>query len=290
MILKISSSSGLWIRRGSVIRTLTTQSSFCKEGLQKDFTNNTALITGGSRGLGFDIAKRLASCGANVIVVSRNEELLNESVKELYEVSATNNYNGLEHSFISCNLADKVSIQSILKLPKIKDVNILINCAGIMQTSLLMRTKDHQIREMIELNLTVPIILSQKLSKYMITRSKHKNIKSIINISSALAHKHSLPGTAVYSASKCGLIAFTKSFAAEVGRYGIRINAVSPGLIRGSEIAEFRDIENRFVQESVLQLPLLLVEPQEIVDSVVYLLASKNITGENIVIDNGYSL
>ncbi|KAH3673505.1 hypothetical protein WICMUC_003611 [Wickerhamomyces mucosus] len=232
----------------------------------------TALITGGSKGLGLSIAKGLSKEGANIILLSRSTSNLEYNVKN----ELNKDYNQI-HNFITCDLSKPELIQSSLINYSIflQNVNILINCAGISQNSILFNTNYLEISKILNINLTSSIILSKLLLKPLILNKP----SSIINISSILALK-GLKGTSIYSASKSGLIGFTKSLASEIGSKGIRVNCISPGLITDTDMGKGFHYDNALKRQSVDQL--------DIINTVLFLLNNQSITGQNIVVDNGY--
>lgn len=244
----------------------------------KNLRNCTALVTGASRGLGLTVAKRLSQNGCSTILCARNETRLRENLQEL----ATNE--GQKHSYLVCDLTNSAEISG--KFSKVKDVNILINCAGVMQSSLLMRAQPEEISSIITTNLTAPILISQKISKGMLLSvRKHPELPNvIINVASCLAHK-SLKGTSVYSASKAGLIGFTKALAKELAPKGIRVNSVSPGLIMDTDMGSSVTGYN-----APLKTNEGLCSKEDIADCILALILSSSITGQNIVIDDGYVL
>ena len=196
------------------------------------FKGQSALITGGSRGIGLAIAKKLAHQGASVTLLANHEAVLHQSVKLL-----STEYNQ-QHSIQLMDLLqllkqdyDSSKLQELLKAH-----TILVNCAGVTTHTLLQRTTQEQIKETINLNLIVPILLSQLCIKHMMRRRDHN--PSILNIASVLSYtEHVLPGTSVYAASKAGLLGFTKSLANELkGR--VRVNSLLPGLVKDTDMGK----------------------------------------------------
>ncbi|KAH3688746.1 hypothetical protein WICPIJ_000253 [Wickerhamomyces pijperi] len=233
-----------------------------------------ALITGGSKGIGLTIAKGLSKKGASIILLSRSANLLKHNVEnELSIIDHTKQ----SHSYIQSDLSDISNLESTINtnMKLFKDVNILINSAGISQNSLLLKTSTKLTEEIINTNLTSPMILSRLLLKPLLVNKP----SSIINISSVLAMKGTR-GTSIYSATKAGLLGFTRSLAVELGGKQIRVNSVSPGLVKSTDMGKGLHFENCLNRDSVDQ--------EEIVKTVLFLLENESITGQNIVVDNGY--
>jgi 3-oxoacyl-[acyl-carrier protein] reductase len=219
--------------------------------------NNHALITGGSRGIGATIAQELCSLGARVTLLSRNEVRLKESVKELNERFPL--HGGNRHDYIAYDLSHPHDMLSCLRKQhwnQFTSANILINCAGLTQTSLLINTPPEQISDIINVNLVSPILLCKFFAKNVL-RSKNKRSTdatltlaiapspAIVNISSVVAEVGGvdLVGSTVYTSSKAGLSRFTDSLRAELraiaakrpgGVAGVlseRLLCVQPGLV-----------------------------------------------------------
>lgn len=235
------------------------------------FWGKTALITGGSRGLGLHIAKKLSEKGVNIILLSRQKEILKHNIKHELSIISNNQ----EHHYIQCDLSELSTIpESLLSTTLLKKLNILINCAGISQNSLLFSTSPSSIQSIIDTNLTSSIILSQCLMKPLMRNTP----SSIINISSVLGLK-GFKGTAAYAASKAGLVGFTRSIAVEMGAKGIRANCISPGVIKETEMGKGLNFENVLNKDGVSM--------ESVYETVEYLLRNESITGQNVIVDNG---
>ena len=240
------------------------------------YKNKVVLVTGASRGIGKAIAYKFASQGAYVLGTATTEE----SAQNI-----SNNFKKkkfLGNGFV-LNIAKKSSIEQFEK--NIKDLdapNILINNAGITRDNLLMRMKDDEWEDVIHTNLTGMF----RMSKLCLRGMMKARFGRIINISSVVGLTGN-PGQTNYSASKAGMIGFTRSLAKEVGSRGITVNAVAPGFIK----TDMTDVLSDEVHESLLQHITLsrLGEPDEIA-SVVDFLASDRatyITGQTISVNGG---
>ncbi len=215
-----------------------------------------ALITGGSRGIGKAIASKFAENSIEVIVPTRKELDLS-SDKSIEEFS------------------------SKFKTP----IDILINNAGINEISLLEDLSDSRISDVLNINLVSPI----KLIRNLLPLLKESNNAKIVNISSIWSVV-SKEGRSIYSISKSGLNALTRTLALELGKIPVLINSVAPGYIN----TELTLKNNSAAQLEIIKklIPLeRLAEPQEIAEIVYFLSSPQNtyMTGQVIIIDGGYT-
>ena len=181
-----------------------------------NFKNKTVVITGGSKGIGLEITKTFLKHQANVIILARNKP------KRIIQSKGNAGY------FIKCDIRNTESIDSAIKdiASKYKSIDVLINNAGgaPMADSLTASPKFHE--AIIDLNLTAPLNLSQKIAKKMI---KQKTVSNIINISSVTATRPT-PGSAAYGAAKGALVNLTKTLAVEWAPK-IKVNSIIVGYI-----------------------------------------------------------
>ena len=181
-----------------------------------NFKNKTVVITGGSKGIGLEITKTFLKHQANVIILARNKP------KQKIQSKGNTGY------FIECDIRNAESIDSAIKdiASKYKSIDVLINNAGgaPMADSLTASPKFHE--AIIDLNLTAPLNLSQKIAKKMI---KQKAVSNIINISSVTATRPT-PGSAAYGAAKGALVNLTKTLAVEWAP-NIKVNSIIVGYI-----------------------------------------------------------
>ncbi|MDO7578237.1 MAG: SDR family oxidoreductase, partial [SAR86 cluster bacterium] len=181
-----------------------------------NFKNKTVVITGGSKGIGLEITKTFLKHQANVIILARNKP------KRKIHSKGNTGY------FIECDIRNAESIDSAIKdiASKYKSIDVLINNAGgaPMADSLTASPKFHE--AIIDLNLTAPLNLSQKVAKKMI---KQKTVSNIINISSVTATRPT-PGSAAYGAAKGALVNLTKTLAVEWAPK-IKVNSIIVGYI-----------------------------------------------------------
>ena len=240
------------------------------------YKNKVVLVTGASRGIGKAIAYKFASQGAYVLGTATTEESA-QKISNNFEKKKF-----LGFGFV-LNIAKKSSIEQFEKNIKDFDApNILINNAGITRDNLLMRMKDDEWEDVMHTNLTGMFHITKLCLRAMIKA----RFGRIVNISSVVGLTGN-PGQTNYSATKAGMIGFTRSLAKEVGSRGITVNAVAPGFIK----TDMTDVLSDEVHESLLQHITLgrLGEPDEIA-SVVDFLASERaayITGQTISVNGG---
>ncbi|ODQ67818.1 NAD(P)-binding protein [Nadsonia fulvescens var. elongata DSM 6958] len=238
----------------------------------------TVLITGGSKGIGHSIGQKLATQGANIILLSRNQAALDTALASLPILDSHQT-----HGTVSLDVGtiNRPWTEQDLGIP-LKSVDILVNSAGVSQNSLLMATEPEKINSLISTNLTGTIFACQTFVKPML----RKKGGVIINISSVLALRGQR-GSSIYSATKAGIIGFTKSLANELGHKNIRVNAICPGLV-DTEMS--RAMSDKARQGVIAASPLnRLVTPEEIADVAVMLALNQAINGSVITVDGGYS-
>jgi len=185
-------------------------------------TQQNALITGATGGIGLAIAKTLASQGANLVLSATNEEKLNTLKDEIMAEF------GVDVKCLRCNLSDVNEVESLFDEAEklFEKIDILVCNAGITRDNLVLRMKNEDFEQVIDVNLKSTFILNRNAIKKMMRRKYGR----IINISSVVGVTGN-PGQANYVASKAGMIGMSKSFAQEVASRGITINCVAPGFI-----------------------------------------------------------
>ncbi len=246
----------------------------CRKMLQA----KTAVVTGGTRGIGFAIAKKLAGNGANVAVIAtRAGEAADRAVAELAAA-------GVTAKLYLCDIrnAEAVDAAAAEILADFGSVDVLVNNAGITRDNILPGLSAEDIDDVIDVDLKGAIFVTRAFVRSMM----RKRSGSIINISSVVGLMGNR-GQANYAAAKAGLIGFTKTIAKEYGGRGIRCNAVAPGYI-ATEMTAALPEEAR--EQLVKSLPLgRLGDPDDVADTVLFLAgdASRYITGEVIKVDGG---
>ncbi|MGI8883544.1 MAG: glucose 1-dehydrogenase [Pyrinomonadaceae bacterium] len=248
-----------------------------------DLTGKTAIVTGGSRGIGVEMAQGLAEAGANLMLCARRTEWLDETVSEF----RANNYN-VEGKV--CDVAKAEDIQAVVDetIEKFGAIDILINNAGISWGAMPEDMPLAQWQKVLDVNLTGRFLFAQSVGREMLKRKSG----SIINIASIAGITSSANGPfyAGYAASKAGLIGLTRELAASWGRKGIRVNAIAPGFFHSRLADAVIDIYERSIQENNI-IPRV-GEEGELKGAVVFLAsdASSYITGQTIVIDGGMTI
>jgi 3-oxoacyl-[acyl-carrier protein] reductase len=244
-----------------------------------DLKGKTVLITGASRGLGKKMAEALAAQGAHVVFNYRGDEgKAMELKEELIKLGASNVTALL---FDVTNTAQmKEAVEKFIETNG--PITGLVNNAGISKDQIVLRMKEEDVAQTISTNLTSAIMLTQILSRSFL---KAENV-SVVNISSIVG----LMGNAsqiAYSASKAGLIGFTKSYAKELASRNVRCNAICPGFITTDMT---HALDEKVKDAYLTSIPLKRMgEAEEVANLVCFLLskASSYITGETIKIDGG---
>lgn len=244
---------------------------------EKTLKDKTAVVTGGSRGIGKAVSLKLASYGANIAVIfAGNEEAANEIVKKIkneYKVEAKA-YRLDVSDFNAC----KETVAEIKN--DFGSVHILINNAGITRDGLLAMMKENDYDAVLDTNLKGAFNMIRHLSGMFI-----KNREGcIINISS-VAGILGNPGQCNYSASKAGLIGLTKSVARELAPKGIRCNAIAPGFIATAMT------ENQIDNPLLERIPLnRMGNTDDVAEAVEYLVFASYVTGEVLKVDGGIAM
>jgi acetoacetyl-CoA reductase len=245
---------------------------------QKEFQDAWVVVTGGSRGIGRAIALEFASRGANVAVVYLvHHSQADEVVQEVQAL-------GVQAEKHATDVANHAAIREMFDayLKAHGRIDVLVNCAGINRDKTLARLSPEQWREVLDTNLTGAFNCSQAVWDQM----KSQNYGRIVSISSIIGQAGGF-GQTNYSASKAGLLGFTKSLAQEGARSGITVNAVCPGFIDTDMVHTIpADILEGIVKKVPVQR---LGQPQEIARTVAFL-ASPNsgyITGQAINVNGG---
>ncbi len=248
-----------------------------------DLTGKTAIVTGGSRGIGREMADALAEAGAKLMLCARREEWLNETVNEFRS-------KGIDVHGKSCDVSKSAEVTAIVDetIAKFGSVDILVNNAGISWGAMPEDMPIEQWQKVIDVNLTGCFLMAQAVGREMLK----KNSGSIINIASIAGMTSSANGPfySGYAASKAGLIGLTRELAASWGRRGIRVNAIAPGFFHSRLADAVIDIYERSIQENNV-IPRV-GEEGELKGVVVFLAsdASSYVTGQTIAVDGGMTV
>ena len=240
--------------------------------------NKNAVVTGATRGIGREIAFTLAENGANVAI---NYRTLNEEVERLIEELKSYGTNIVA---VKCDISDEEEVKNFIAESKkqLGSIDILINNAGITKDGLLMRMKEKDFSDVLDVNLKGTFITTREAASIMMKQRHGK----IINISSVVGVIGNA-GQCNYAASKAGVIGFSKSVARELASRNITVNVVAPGFIN----TDMTGVLPEKVKESMLQgIPLKRIgEPKDIANAVLFLASdlSNYITGQVINVDGG---
>jgi len=245
-----------------------------------NLAKKTAIVSGGSKGIGKAIAMKLAQAGANVVICSRKKENLDSAVNEA-------ELNGLTLIPIECNTSNNESIQSVVDhtIEKFEKIDILVNnAAANPYYGPILNSEDSHWDKIFDVNVKGYFNFARACSDTMIANNSGK----IINVAS-IAAKTPLEGLGVYNISKAAVVMLTKVLAKELGEYNIQVNTLSPGLIKtdfSKALWENEDTYNKIVK-SIPQGKM--GSPDDISGMALYLAseASDFVTGAIFTVDGG---
>ena len=248
-----------------------------------DLTGQTALITGGGRGIGLATARRLAAAGADVIIAEYIAENGRAAAAEIADM-------GRKSLFIGVDVRDSGSVNRMaqIALDNFANIDILVCNAGIAQAVPAEECSDEDWLNMMAVNLNGVFYCCRAIGRHMLERGSG----SIVNTASMSGMISNTPQPqAHYNAAKAGVILLTKSLAGEWADRGVRVNCVSPGYIGTDMTAEGMRNEEWF-PKWLLMTPQNRVGAPEDVAAAIYYLASpaaNYTTGTNLVVDGGYT-
>ncbi len=246
-------------------------------GCRVDLTGQVALVTGASRGIGQAIAVRLAVSGATVAGVSRSLDGLQTTLQIIRDAGGTaEGYAG--------NVANSSDVQRIVDEIEAKSqkIHVLVNNAGVTRDGLMLRIEDDAWQEVIDTNLKGTFLFSRAVGTCMM-RARYGRIVNISSVAGLMGN----PGQANYSASKAGVIGFSRTVARELASRGITVNVVAPGFITTDMTSVLPDKIKAEVKD---RIPVRRFgTPEDIADLVCYLASpsASYITGQVIAVDGG---
>ncbi len=240
--------------------------------------NKNAIVTGGTRGIGREIARTLAQNGANIAINYRNySEEIEKLVEELKGF-------GVKVLAVKCDVSKEVEVNNFVKEVKnnFESIDILVNNAGITKDGLIIRMSEKDFNDVIDINLKGTFNTTKAVSAVMVKQRYGK----IINISSVVGVTGNA-GQCNYAASKAGVIGFSKSVARELAARNINVNVIAPGYIN----TDMTSVLPEKVKEEVLKtIPMKKIgDPKEVANLALFLSSnlSDYITGQVINVDGG---
>ncbi|XP_064418139.1 carbonyl reductase family member 4 [Latimeria chalumnae] len=231
--------------------------------------DKVCVVVGGSRGIGKAVSQLLAQKGHRVAVIGRNLDVATTAANSL----------GASHVALSCDVSKEDDVMKTFKeiQKKLGSINYLVNAAGINRDGLLLRTNSEDMVSQLHTNLLGSMLTCKAALKSMFQQQGG----AIVNIGNIVGLKGNA-GQSVYSASKAGLVGFTRSLAKEVAGKQIRVNIVVPGFVHTDMTAGVNEDQLKKI------IPLgRFGEPHEIAKAVVFLLECPYITGHALVVDGG---
>lgn len=246
--------------------------------------NKTAIITGGGRGLGEQMAYALAEAGANIVICSRKIDACRKVAKEIEEKFH------VQTLALPCDISNKQQIEEVVQtiVDQFGTIDILVNNSGVSWSSSLFDLEENQWDKVMDINLKGTFLFSQAVAKVM---KKQKSGK-IINISSVLGLLGVDPrfvNTIAYNTSKGAIIALTRDLSAKLGFYGITVNALAPGLFQTDLTKSLDSISSILLDKIPLKRFGI---SEDLKATIVYLAspASNYVTGHTLVIDGGITI
>lgn len=239
--------------------------------------DKVAIITGGANGIGLAAAKTFAREGARVAMADFDEETGSQRAAELKA-------EGFDAAFFQVNVADKDSVDSMVKdvLSHFGKIDILVNNAGITRDGMLHKLAAEDFQKVVDVNLTGVFHCAQAVVPAMVQQGSGR----IINTSS-VSGIYGNVGQTNYAATKAGVVGMTKTWAKELGRKGINVNAVAPGFIETGMTAKVPD---KVIEQMKMLVPLgRLGLPEDIANAYLFLASeeSKYVNGTTLHVDGG---
>lgn len=250
-----------------------------------DLSGKTALITGGSRGLGLQMAEGIVEMGGQVILLARKEKELNDAAKHLKAM-------GGKVATIACDLQNMDGIGAIVDqaMDAFGKIDLLVNNAGTSWGADMVDYPLEAWNKVMNLNVTAPFVLTQEVGRKAMIPAKSGKILNIASIGGLSGNRPDIEmHTIAYNTSKAAIINFTRALASEWGKYNININALCPGFFPSKMSSGLLDT----IEEKILpSLPLhRLGGEEDLKGPAVFLLseAARHITGQCLAVDGGAS-
>ena len=249
-----------------------------------DLSGRVALVTGGSRGLGQEIAEGLAEAGATLMLLARREQWLSQSVDSMKQ-------RGFRCEGALCDVSKPAEVEAVVKetIATFGQIDILVNNAGVTWGAPAEEMPLEKWLSVLEVNLTGAFLFSQSCGREMIRRKFGR----IINVASIAGLKSSMPSGihyAGYASSKAGLLGLTRELAAQWAPHNIRVNAIAPGFFPSRMTEKVLEAAKPYIESGI---PMARVgQPGELKGVAVFLAApaSNYITGQTIIVDGGATI
>jgi len=247
-----------------------------------DLTGRVAIVTGGSRGLGLQIAEALGEMGARIAITARKKDELDQAVAHLKKL-------GVEAAPYVCDLGRREQVAPLADaiLEKFGKVDVLVNNAGATWGA---PAEDHPLEawdKLVNLNMTGTFLISQRIAKKSMIPAKWGRIVNVASVAGLMASDPAVVRTVAYNATKHGVVGMTKQLAAEWGEHGITVNAICPGFFPSKMTRATLDTTGELVRKAT---PTRRLGGPEDLKGLAVLLASeasRHITGQAIAVDGG---
>ncbi|WP_067725208.1 3-oxoacyl-ACP reductase FabG [Oceanobacillus damuensis] len=239
--------------------------------------DKVAIITGAANGIGLQAARTFAGEGAKVIIADFDQSKGEESEKELLS-------EGFECKFIQVNVAIKESVDRLVEqvIKEFGQIDILVNNAGITRDAMLAKMTVEQFQQVIDVNLTGVFNCTKAVLPTMVEKGKGKIIST-----SSVSGVYGNVGQTNYAAAKAGIIGMTKSWAKELARKGINVNAVVPGF---TETSMVEAVPEKVIEQMKEKIPMQrLGRPEDIANAYLYLASDESdyVNGHALHVDGG---
>jgi len=251
-----------------------------------DLTGKVAIVTGASKGLGKAISIGLAKAGANIVAISRDLPAVTQTANDVKEL-------GKEALPLKVDVTQKEDLEKMIEqtIKKFSKIDILVNSAGLLKIGPSEEMRKEEFDQLINVNLNGLFLCSQAVGKQMIKQRSG----SIINIAAipiaGIANQSSFPAAVAYDSSKGGVIHLTKALAVEWAKYGVRVNAISPGSFETHLTKDF--LTNPEIMDLIKRIVPMQrsAKPAEITGTAIFLAsqASSYVTGHVLVVDGGWT-
>jgi 3-oxoacyl-[acyl-carrier protein] reductase len=249
---------------------------------------NRAIVIGGSKGIGYETAIKMAQNSWDVTIVGSNEERLQEAVNKAKEVN-------IDLASLCCDVRNEEQVKEMFRvISQCENVKAFVNCVGKNYSALLVKKKESETvlmpydkwKECIDINLNTVFLCSREEANLMMKKGTEG---VIINISTSL--RNGGYGQSPYLAAKSAIVSLTSSWALELAKYNIRIGCVAPGAIEGEALINAckRSESHKYYMDKLReQIPLKrFATEEEVADTILFMINNKYFTGEVIDLDGG---